>query len=263
MACVRSGGRSPKRVTKCRRSAAPVDGNVFQQQRRGRGRHRENAVGAADLPRPHMDRGGQHLFRGQTLHQQADRRHVRHGVHGPHLVEMNPLHRRSVYAALSICNQTVNRQNVPPDLLAHRQCGNQCPDIVHAGVAVGMPAVTVTVFVIVGMVMIVGMLMIVLMIVVMLMVMLVIVVMLMLMDVIVFIRFHAFIFIHSAHPDGEMRPRDAAFLHGGAEVRHLRQPQPVQFLHKAPGVRQKLQQRRGQHIAGRAHAAVQIKCFHP
>ena len=57
---------------------------------------------------------------------------------------------------------------------------------------------------------------------------------------------------------GDMRAGDAA-LHGRLLLHaDARKAERVQFFDKAVGVRQKLQQCGGQHVARRAHAAVQI-----
>lgn len=111
-----------------------IDGYIPQEICRGRGRHRQNAVGAADGAAAHMHRGGDHLVRRQLLHQQAHRRHVRHGVHGAHFMEMNVRHRHAVDVTLRLGNAVVHRPDVRPHLFRHRQVADQMADLLHAAV---------------------------------------------------------------------------------------------------------------------------------
>lgn len=94
----------------------------------------QNAVGAADGAAAHMHRGGDHLVRRQLLHQQAHRRHVRHGVHGAHFMEMNVRHRHAVDVTLRLGNAVVHRPDVRPHLFRHRQVADQMADLLHAAV---------------------------------------------------------------------------------------------------------------------------------
>ena len=66
----------------------------------------------------------------------------------------------------------------------------------------------------------------------------------------------------AADPHGYMRPRDAAFHGALAHIFHTGDPDGIQFRQKGAGIGKQLQQRRRQHIARRAHAAVQVKNSH-
>ena len=62
--------------------------------------------------------------------------------------------------------------------------------------------------------------------------------------------------------DGHMRAGDPA-LHGGVGLKaHARNAEAVELIDKRFPVGQKLQQRGGQHVAGSAHAAVEVQDFH-
>ena len=66
----------------------------------------------------------------------------------------------------------------------------------------------------------------------------------------------------AVHGHRQVRAADAALLRRLPAERHPRNAQPVQLLYEGIGVGQQLEQRAGQHIARRAHAAVQIQYFH-
>ena len=66
----------------------------------------------------------------------------------------------------------------------------------------------------------------------------------------------------TVHHHAQVRARDAALDRPLGAKFHTRQPQPVQLGDKRAAVVQQLQKRRRQHIARRAHRAVQIECFH-
>ena len=55
-----------------------------------------------------MHRGRKNLIRSNLFHQQADTDHIRNGVHGADLVEMDFRYRFSVCAALCIRDQGVD-----------------------------------------------------------------------------------------------------------------------------------------------------------
>ena len=116
--------------------AAAVGGHPLQQVRCGRGGHRQNAVGAPHLAAAHMHRRGQNLIRGQHMQQQAGTHHVRHSVHGAHLVEVDLLHRAVVGVTFGLGQKAEHRQRV----LAHRLGQGQRADLRlnlgHAGVVV-------------------------------------------------------------------------------------------------------------------------------
>ena len=77
----------------------------------------------------------------------------------------------------------------------------------------------------------------------------------------VFVRMLFALFL-TVHGHAQVRARDAALDRPLGAKFHARQPQRVQLGNKSVAVVQQLQQRRRQHIARRAHRAVQIECFH-
>jgi hypothetical protein len=61
------------------------------------------------------------LIRGKLVHQQAHGGHVGQRVQGPHFVEVDLRHRHAVHMALRFRDEPVDRQNILPHLLRHRQ----------------------------------------------------------------------------------------------------------------------------------------------
>lgn len=154
--------------------------------------------------------------------------------------------------ALRLGDQAVDRQDVRPDRLRQVQMvPDQMFDLMERAVvvlaAMGMAVV---------MVMLMGVVM--FMIVLMAMLMSVVVVMMVRMIVVMAVVVVALL-LHAVHGDGDMSPGDAALHGGGAGHPNARQPQAVELPEKGRRVRQQLQQRGGEHIAGGAHAAVQIQ----
>ena len=64
-----------------------------------------------------MNRGNDHLIRSNLVHQQADCRDIRNGIHGSHLVEMDLLDSLTVDVGLCLGDQVVNRNNILFDLI--------------------------------------------------------------------------------------------------------------------------------------------------
>ena len=203
-------------------------------------------MGAPDLAAAHMDRGNHDLLRRQAVQQQAHCGDVRHRVQSPHLMEVDLRHRHAVGVALRLGDQAVDRQDVRPDRLRQVQMvPDQMFDLMERAVVVlAAMGMAVVMLVMVLVIMVMGMFMIVLMAMLMSVVMAVVVVALLL---------------HAVHGDGDMSPGDAALHGGGAGHPNARQPQAVELPEKGRRVRQQLQQRGGEHIAGGAHAAVQIQ----
>ena len=69
----------------------------------------------------HMNRGNDHLIRSNLIHQQADCRDIRNGIHGSHLVEMNLRNRNTVGMALRLRNQAVNCHHILLHLIRNVQ----------------------------------------------------------------------------------------------------------------------------------------------
>ena len=114
-------------------------------------------MGAVNVAAAHMDRRGHDLFRGQAFHQQANRRHVRDGVHGPHLVEVDLLHGFAMGLALRLGDQLIHPKRVPADFFRHRQPGEDLFHILQAGVMMGVVMLMVVlVLMLVGVVMLMG-----------------------------------------------------------------------------------------------------------
>ena len=69
----------------------------------------------------HMNRGNDHLIRSNLVHQQADCRDIRNGIHGSHLVEMDLRNRNAVGMALRLRNQAVNCHHILLHLIRNVQ----------------------------------------------------------------------------------------------------------------------------------------------
>jgi hypothetical protein len=138
-------------------------------------------VSAPDAAGSHVNGRHDDFVRSELRHRQAYRRHVRHRVHGPDLVEVDLFDRFSVRGALRLRDQTVYRHDVVFDLFRQIQ---MVPDDVFDPVQGGM-AVMMAVVMLVVMVMIMIVLVLVFMLMFMLMFMIVLVFMLVLMLVLV------------------------------------------------------------------------------
>ena len=68
-----------------------------------------------------MNRGNDHLIRSNLVHQQADCRDIRNGIHGSHLVEMDLRNRNTVGMALRLRNQAVNCHHILLHLIRNVQ----------------------------------------------------------------------------------------------------------------------------------------------
>ena len=216
--------RRPGGGTQLRPDGAAIDGHPLQQIRRGGGRHRQQPMGAPHLAAAHADRRGHDLARRQSVQQQAHRRHIRQSVHGAHLVEMDVLHRHTVDMALRLGDQPVHRQHV--GLHPLRQAQMVTHHVLH-------PVQARVVMVPVIMVM-----------------------------VVMAVLMHGLGFLRAVYFHRHMGTLHAAARHRFAAVDHARHADGVQLRQGRFPVRHQLQQRRRQHIARRAHGAVQIQCFH-
>lgn len=86
-----------------------------------------------------MNGGGQDLFRSQGLQERTHRRHIRHGVQGPHLVEVDQIHRLLMDLAFGLGNAVIHGQG----LVLHPPGGIQplddVADVHHGVVGMMMP----------------------------------------------------------------------------------------------------------------------------
>ena len=190
---------------------------------------------AAHLAAADVDRGGQHLFRSQQLHQQAHARYIGQRVERADLMEVDLLDRDAVNAAFRVRDGLIDGQNVGADGLGDVQMGDAVGQLVQIGMMVrmhmdvrmgGLRRVRVGMRVrlrgvLVGMA-----------------------------------------FLLAVDQDAHMRAGDAAF--DGRLCRDLqpRQAERLHFLQKGILFGQQLQQCGHQHIACRAHGAVQIDRSH-
>ena len=124
---------------------AGVHWDALQQQRRSRGRHRQDAVGAADLTAAHMDRTGNDLLRLEHFHQHTHAYHVRQSVHRPHFMEMNLVNGGPVDPALGIGNGSVDSLGVLPHPVADVQMGEDVGNVRQGRVMVVMMLVVMVV----------------------------------------------------------------------------------------------------------------------
>ena len=69
----------------------------------------------------HMHRENDHLIRRNLVHQQADCRDIRNGIHGSHLVEMDLRNRNAVGMTLRLRNQAVNCHHILLHLIRNVQ----------------------------------------------------------------------------------------------------------------------------------------------
>ena len=105
-----------------------------------RSRNRQYPMGAAHCPISHADRGGQNLIYSQHLHCKAASCYIHQCIQRAHLVEMDLLHRSTVYLALRLPDPAVNLCRIPAHLLTYRQRGDPLQNLRVTGVvvAVGM-----------------------------------------------------------------------------------------------------------------------------
>ena len=68
--------------------------------------------------------------------------------------------------------------------------------------------------------------------------------------------------LRAVHGHGELRAADAALFGAHGRGDNAGDAQRIELLQKCLRLRQQLEQRRREHIARGAHAAVKIQCFH-
>ena len=154
-------------------------------------------------------------------------------------MEVDLVDRPAVGLALC-CGQTaIDGEDIVPHTLRDRQGRNVRADVRHASV---------------GMRVFMGMLMLVLML----------MVMLVNMTACMCVRQRDVLtlLLRAVHGHGELRAADAALFgaHGCGD--NAGDAQRIELLQKCLRLRQQLEQRRREHIARSAHAAVKIQCFH-
>ena len=182
----------------------------------------------------HMNRGNDHLIRRNLVHQQADCRDIRNGIHGSHLVEMDLRNRNAVGMALRLRNQAVNCHHILLHLLRNVQVtADDMLNIMETAVVM-MRVTSITVFVGVFMGMLVGVLVVVLMeMIVMLMAraFMTVLVLMWMIVMLMMVMEHLLGFFLPMHPHGHMSSADAALAHGLFAELHTGNPQAVQFCH--------------------------------
>lgn len=236
-----------------------------------------DAVGAADGTAAHVDGGDHDALGPEQVEGIAHARHIGHGVQRAHLVVVDVAHRAAVGLGLGPGDGIIDPAGVVLHLLGEGQMVDEMGNgagggvvVIVAVVMVMVMAVLVVVVMAVVVVMVMVMLMLMLMVVVMLVLMVMVVVMMMLMTVLVLmVVVMVMVMIVTIGPlldtvDGHMHvgARDArgdAPL--GLQV-HAGEGQVVHGVQEGLFVLQELIEGGEQHIAGRAHIAFQIQCFH-
>lgn len=250
-----------------------------------------DAVGAADGTAAHVDGGDHDALGPEQVEGIAHARHIGHGVQRAHLVVVDVAHRAAVGLGLGPGDGVIDPAGVVLHLLGEGQMVDEMGNgagggvvVIVAVVMVMVMAVLVVVVMAVVVVMVMVMLMLMLMVVVMLVLMVMVVVMMMLMTVLVVVVMMmlmvmtvlvlmvvvmVMVMIVTIGPlldtvDGHMHvsARDArgdAPL--GLQV-HAGEGQVVHGVQEGLFVLQELIEGGEQHIAGRAHIAFQIQCFH-
>ena len=252
--------RCSRRCAELALYAAAVYGHILKDKCRGRRRHRQYAVGTVYVSAAHMDRGSNDLIGIQSLHQHAHRSYVSHCIHGANLVEMYLRHRDSMGMTLSFGYEPVYSQYV---ILHPAGCLQMVPDdvlnVVHSAVMmvmfmlVGLRAVSmiVVMFMLVGLKAVSVSMPMVMELFTAVLVILVFMMMFVSMDI-------QALFFSTVYLHRDMGAADAAFFRGLHTKAHTRYTEVVQFPQKGLLIRQKLQQRRSQHISCRSHPAVYI-----
>ncbi len=160
-------------------------------------------------------------------------------------MEVDLLHGTAVGVALRQGDQLVDLLRVLPHVLGNVQVGENVPDVPHPRVVVMAVAVGVLVMLMLVMVM----------------VMVVGVFVVMVMVVVVEVYILAFLLL-PVDGDRHMGAGDAALYRGLGGELHPGDAQAVHAPDKLLRLGMKLQQGGGQHVAGSAHVAFQIQCFH-
>ena len=189
-------------------------------------------MGAADHAAAHMD-GGDHdalgLQKGERV---AHACHVGHRVQGPHLVEVDLVHRAAVGPGLGCGKPVVDAHCPVPHRLGQGQGGDVAPDIGQSRVVVAPMAVVMRMprplvgMGVVGMPLVMALL------------------------------------LFPADRHSHMRACDAT---GGRRLGlhcHAGQPQAVHGAEEARLIVQQFIERRHQHVPGRPHVALQIQSLH-
>jgi hypothetical protein len=193
--------------------------------------------------------GGDHdLIGGEPIHQQADGKDIRNGIHRAHLVEVDFRYRNAVRMAFSLGNTGIHSHDVVCDVFGDRKViAHDMFDIVQTAVMMAVAMVMVM-----AMVMLVVMVMAMVMLVVMVMVVMMLVVMRMTVMMI------CLSFFHTVNSDRHMGSGDTA-LHRGFRLKsHAREAERIEFLDKLLGIGQQFQESCRQHIAGGPHAAIKV-----
>ena len=81
--------RRPSGGTQLSLYRSAIDRHILEDIGGGGRWHRQDTMGTMNLPAACMDGRGNHLFRGQPLHQQAHRCNIRNGIHSSYFVEVD------------------------------------------------------------------------------------------------------------------------------------------------------------------------------
>ena len=242
-----------------------------------------DAVGAADGTAAHVDGGDHDALGPEQVEGIAHARHIGHGVQRAHLVVVDVAHRAAVGLGLGPGDGVIDPAGVVLHLLGEGQMVDEMGNGAGGGVVVIVPMLMVMVMiVVVVMVVVMVMLMVMVVVVIVLMVMvvvmmmlmtvLVVVVMMMLMVMTVLVLMVVVMIIVMIVTIGPLLDTVDGHMHVGArDARgdaplglqvHAGEGQVVHGVQEGLFVLQELIEGGEQHIAGRAHIAFQIQCFH-
>ena len=93
-------------------------------------------MGALYLAASHMNRRRDHLIGCNPIHQQTNRRHIGHRIHGTHFMKMYVCHRNTVCMTLRLRDQSIDPENILPDSFRHGKMMHNMFNVVHPAVMV-------------------------------------------------------------------------------------------------------------------------------
>ena len=110
-----------------------IDGDALEQFLCRRGRDRKHAVGTAHGSAADMNRRGKDLLGRQFVHQVTDRDHIRHGIQGTDLVEVDVLHGVTVDMGFRRGDQVIDRERVLNDVGRKVEPADKRPNLGDGG----------------------------------------------------------------------------------------------------------------------------------